>query len=229
MRHVRRAALLLALAAPARVATAQERALGGGASYGGPLGAAVMGELLYGLKVDVHEDKEQVKARAGLLVQLHAGAGGGKVSLGVGARAGLHSDDFRGSAAAGLKLSLARTWGSSPGDHLPRPGAGPLGHARRLEPGAALSRRRRRGLGGGLLLGSRRPVLEPADQRLARNGKAGPVFDRSGLAWGRVPAQPACTGVRSGSPPGTPSACATGRDAAACAAPWPRSAGCARG
>jgi hypothetical protein len=44
-----------------------------------------MGELLYGLRVDVHEDEEQVNGRAGLLVQLHAGTGGGKLSLGVGA------------------------------------------------------------------------------------------------------------------------------------------------
>jgi len=105
----------MALAAPAAVATAQERALSGGAGYGGPLGAAVMGELLYGLRVDVHEHEERVKARAGLLVQLHAGTGGGKLSLGVGARALVHSDDFKGSIAAGLKLSLARTWGSSLG------------------------------------------------------------------------------------------------------------------
>ena len=116
MRHVRRVAFLMALAAPAAVATAQERALSGGAGYGGPLGAAVMGELLYGLRVDVHEDEEQVKGRAGLLVQLHAGTGGGKLSLGVGARAGVASDDFKGSVAAGLKLSLARTWGSSQGN-----------------------------------------------------------------------------------------------------------------
>ena len=54
--------------------------------------------------------------RSGLLVQLHAGTGGGKLSLGVGARAGVASDDFKGSVAAGLKLSLARTWGSSQGN-----------------------------------------------------------------------------------------------------------------
>ena len=115
MKHARWVAVLMALAAPAGVATAQERALSGGAGYGGPLGAAVMGELLYGLKVDVPEDEERVKGRAGLLVQLHAGTGGGKLSLGVGARAGVDSDDFKGSVAAGLKLSLARTWGSSLG------------------------------------------------------------------------------------------------------------------
>jgi len=116
MKHARWVAVLMVLAAPAGVATAQEqRALTGGAGYGGPLGAAVMGELIYGLKVNVHEDDEQVKARAGLLLQLHAGTGGGKVSLGVGARAGVHSDDFKGSVAAGLKLSLARTFGPSAG------------------------------------------------------------------------------------------------------------------
>jgi hypothetical protein len=131
MKDARWVAVLMVLAAPAGVATAQEqRALTGGAGYGGPLGAAVMGELIYGLKVNVHEDDEQVKARAGLLLQLHAGTGGGKVSLGVGARAGVRSDDFKGSVAAGLKLSLARTWG---------PSAGPTDRATYLGPEIDLS------------------------------------------------------------------------------------------
>ena len=107
MKHALRATQVLVLVMTAGRVAAQERALGGGIGYGGPLGAAVMGELVYGLRVDVQEDEEQVKARAGLLVQLHAGTGGGNLSLGVGARAGVHSDDFKGSVAAGLKIGRA--------------------------------------------------------------------------------------------------------------------------
>lgn len=115
MKHVRRAGLVLALAVPAGVAPAQERALSGGAGYGGPLGAAAMGELLYGARADVRDEDERVRAWAGLLVQAHAGSGGGKLSLGVGGRARVDSEDFRGDVGAGLKLSLARTWGSPAG------------------------------------------------------------------------------------------------------------------
>jgi hypothetical protein len=89
--------------------------LGAGAGYGGPLGAAASLELLYGLRADVRDDEERVKARAGVILQLHAGSGGGKVSLGVGAGARVRSDDFKGTFGAGLKLSLARTWGSPVG------------------------------------------------------------------------------------------------------------------
>jgi len=74
-----------------------------------------MGELLYGLRADVREDAERVRGVAGLLVQVHAASGGAKLSLGVGGRARVDSEDFRGSLAAGLKLSLARTWGSPVG------------------------------------------------------------------------------------------------------------------
>jgi hypothetical protein len=46
-----------------------------------------------------------------VLFQLHAGSGGGKLSLGLGARARLDSDDLKGAVSAGLKVSVARTWG----------------------------------------------------------------------------------------------------------------------
>lgn len=124
MKYGRPAAFLLVIAVPAGMAAAQDRALAGGVGYGGPLGAAVTGELLHGLRVDVSEEGERVRGRAGLLVQLHAGSGGGKLSVGVGGRAGVESDDFTGAVAAGLKLSLARTWGSPVGT---RPGLTYLG------------------------------------------------------------------------------------------------------
>jgi hypothetical protein len=115
MKQVRWASLGLILILPAGVAAAQERALAGGAGFGGPLGAAVTGELIYGPRADVREDGERVRGRAGLLVQVQAGSGGGKLSLGVGGRARVESEDFKGTLAAGLKLSMARTWGSPVG------------------------------------------------------------------------------------------------------------------
>lgn len=119
MKHVRRAGLVLVLVLPAAIAGAQERALAGGAGFGGPLGATVTGELVYGPGADVRDDGERVRGVAGLLVQVQAGSGGGKLSLGVGGRARIDSEDFKGPLAAGLKLSLARTWGSPVGT---RPG-----------------------------------------------------------------------------------------------------------
>ena len=115
MKDFWRAALVLVLAMQAGIAAAQERALAGGAGFGGPLGAAVTGELVYGPGADVRDDGERVRGVAGLLVQVHAGSGGGKVSLGVGGRARVDTEDFKGPLAAGLKLSLARTWGSPVG------------------------------------------------------------------------------------------------------------------
>lgn len=124
MKDVRWVVFMLVMAMPARMAVGQDRALAGGIGYGGPLGAAVTGELLHGLRVDVSEEGERVGGRAGLLVQVHAGSGGGKLSVGVGGRAGIESDDFTGAFAAALKLSLARTWGSPVGT---RPGLTYLG------------------------------------------------------------------------------------------------------
>jgi hypothetical protein len=48
----------------------------------------------------------------GFLLQVDAGSGGGKLSLGVGARARVEEEDFRGTVGAGLRVALARTWGS---------------------------------------------------------------------------------------------------------------------
>jgi hypothetical protein len=115
MRNVPRAALILCLWLPAQWAAAQESGLGGGVGYGGPLGAAVTGELIYGLRADVEDDGDRVRGLAGLLVQLHAGSGGGKLSLGAGGRARVDTDDFKAPAAAGVLLSVARTWGSPVG------------------------------------------------------------------------------------------------------------------
>lgn len=126
MKHVQRAIPVLILTLVAGAVAAEERALtgGGGAGFGGPLGAAVSGELLYGLRADVREDGERVRGAAGLLMQVQAGSGGGKLSLGVGGRARLEMEDFKGPLAGGLKLSLARTWGSPVGT---RPGLTYLG------------------------------------------------------------------------------------------------------
>jgi hypothetical protein len=81
-----------------------------GVGYGAPLGATATAGVLYGLGADVREESERVKALVGLLFQLHAGTGGGKLSLGLGARASVRSEDFKGSAGSALKLSLVRTW-----------------------------------------------------------------------------------------------------------------------
>src|SRR5262245_3241126 len=55
--------------------------------FGAPLGATGGLELMHGLGADIEEDGESVKAVAGLVFQVHAGSGGGKLSLGAGARA----------------------------------------------------------------------------------------------------------------------------------------------
>lgn len=110
MKYVWSAALMLVLVP--RLAAAQEGGFGGGVGFGGPLGAAATAEYIVGLKADIDDDGDRVKALAGLLMQLQAGSGGGKLSLGVGGKARVESEDFKGVAAAGVKLSLARTWGS---------------------------------------------------------------------------------------------------------------------
>jgi hypothetical protein len=92
-----------------------------GIGFGGPLGAAVSLRLLHGLGADVRDGEDRVKAvcavpiphcAQGFMLQADAGSGGGKLSLGVGARARVEEPDFRGTVGAGLRVSLARTWGS---------------------------------------------------------------------------------------------------------------------
>jgi hypothetical protein len=86
----------------------------------GPLGAAASLTLYHGLGADVREQDGRVKAvcavplaacAGGFLVEASAGSGGGKLSLGLGARARVNEEDFKGTVGVGLKASLARTWG----------------------------------------------------------------------------------------------------------------------
>jgi hypothetical protein len=92
-----------------------------GVGFGGPIGAAASIRVLHGLGADVREDGGRVKAvcalpiphcAQGFLFQADAGSGGGKLSLGVGARAHVDDEDFRGTVGIGLRASLVRTWGS---------------------------------------------------------------------------------------------------------------------
>lgn len=95
-----------------------------GIGFGGPLGAAASLRILHGLGADVREADGRVKAvcavpiphcAQGFLLQADAGSGGGKLSLGVGARAHVDEEGFRGTVGVGLRASLARTWGSPVG------------------------------------------------------------------------------------------------------------------
>lgn len=92
-----------------------------GVGFGGPLGATASFRILRGLGADVREGEDRVKAvcavpiphcAQGFTFQADAGSGGGKLSLGVGARARVDEPDFRGTVGVGLRVSLARTWGS---------------------------------------------------------------------------------------------------------------------
>lgn len=95
-----------------------------GIGFGGPIGAAASVRVLHGLGADVREGDERVKAvcavpiphcAQGFLFQADAGSGGGKLSLGIGARARVDEEDFRGTVGVGLRASLVRTWGSPVG------------------------------------------------------------------------------------------------------------------
>ncbi len=111
-------------ASTAEVTLDRANHVNGGIGFGGPLGAAASLRLLHGLGADVTDEGQRVKAVCalpaphcanGFLLQADVGTGGGKLSLGVGARARVEDDDFRGTVGAGLKVSLARTWGSPVG------------------------------------------------------------------------------------------------------------------
>lgn len=95
-----------------------------GIGFGGPIGAAASFRVLHGLGADVREADGRVKAvcalpiphcAQGFLVQADAGSGGGKLSLGVGARAHVEDEGFRGTVGVALRASLVRTWGSPVG------------------------------------------------------------------------------------------------------------------
>jgi hypothetical protein len=105
-----------------------------GLGFGGPLGAGLSLRLLHGLGADVREGQERVKAvcavpiahcAQGFTFQVDAGSGGGKLSLGVGGRARIDEEDFKGTVGLGLRVSLARTWGSPVGTRPNRTYLGP--------------------------------------------------------------------------------------------------------
>jgi hypothetical protein len=92
-----------------------------GIGFGGPIGAAASFRVLHGLGADVREGDDRVKAvcavpiphcAQGFLFQADAGSGGGKLSLGIGARARVDEEDFHGTVGVGLRAALLRTWGS---------------------------------------------------------------------------------------------------------------------
>ena len=109
--------------APAKTEITLDRRtqLGAGIGFSGPLGAAASLRILHGLGADVRDGSTRVNAvcaipmphcAQGFLIQADAGSGGGKLSLGVGARAHVDEESFRGTAGVALRLALARTWGN---------------------------------------------------------------------------------------------------------------------
>ena len=92
-----------------------------GMGFSGPLGLAGSLRILHGLGASVRDDGTRVKAvcavpihycAQGFLLQADAGSGGGKLSLGLGARARIDEEDFHGTAGGALRVALARTWGN---------------------------------------------------------------------------------------------------------------------
>jgi hypothetical protein len=110
--------------AEAEVTIDRRNAVVAGVRFGGPIGASLRLSLLHGLGAKVSERDEKVDAvcsvpvphcAGGFILDGEAGSGGGKLSLGAGANAKVQSEDFRGTVGAGLKLSLAHTWGNPVG------------------------------------------------------------------------------------------------------------------
>ena len=112
--------------APAKTEVTLDRStqIGAGISFSGPIGAGASLRLLHGLGADVKDDGTRVKAvcavpmphcAQGFLLQADAGSGGGKLSLGVGVRAHVQDEGFRGTAGVALRLAVARTWGNPVG------------------------------------------------------------------------------------------------------------------
>jgi hypothetical protein len=92
-----------------------------GIGFSGPIGAGASLRLLHGLGADVRDGSTRVKAVCGVpmphcaqgfLLQADAGSGGGKLSLGVGARAHVDEESFKGTAGFALRVAFARTWGN---------------------------------------------------------------------------------------------------------------------
>ncbi|HEY7923878.1 MAG TPA: hypothetical protein VII62_11900 [Vicinamibacteria bacterium] len=109
--------------APAKTEVTLDRStqVGAGIGFSGPIGAGASLRLLHGLGADVKDDGTRVKAvcavpmphcAQGFLLQADAGSGGGKLSLGVGVRAHVQDEGFRGTAGVALRLAVARTWGN---------------------------------------------------------------------------------------------------------------------
>ena len=95
-----------------------------GIGFSGPIGAGASLRLLHGLGADVKDGSTRVKAvcavpmphcAQGFLLQADAGSGGGKLSLGIGARAHVDEESFKGTAGVALRLAFARTWGNPVG------------------------------------------------------------------------------------------------------------------
>jgi hypothetical protein len=95
--------------------------VGAGIGFSGPIGAAGSLRILHGLGADVRDQSTRVKAvcaipmphcAQGFLLQADAGSGGGKLSLGLGARARVDDEGFHGTAGVALRLAFARTWGN---------------------------------------------------------------------------------------------------------------------
>lgn len=91
-----------------------------GIGFSGPIGGTASLQLLHGLGADIKDDGTRVEAvcaipmphcAQGYLVRADVGSGGGKLSLGLGALAKVHEEDFKGTVGAALRLALARTWG----------------------------------------------------------------------------------------------------------------------
>jgi hypothetical protein len=95
-----------------------------GIGFSGPIGAGASLRLIHGLGADVKDGSTRVKAVCGVpmphcaqgfLLQADAGSGGGKLSLGVGARAHVDEETFKGTAGFALRVAFARTWGNPVG------------------------------------------------------------------------------------------------------------------
>jgi hypothetical protein len=95
-----------------------------GLGFSGPIGAGASLRLIHGLGADVKDGSTRVKAVCGVpmphcaqgfLLQADAGSGGGKLSLGVGARAHVDDEGFKGTAGVALRAAFVRTWGNPVG------------------------------------------------------------------------------------------------------------------